>query len=57
MGTFLVVSFDVNNLTALIMPAIGADTMGQTGFAAIGANHHIARFEGIMCPTAISATR
>jgi hypothetical protein len=56
-GELLSVIFDVNNLTALIVSTVGADTVGQSGFAAVGADHNIASLERIMRPAAVSATR
>ncbi len=40
----LVFFVDRNNLTTLIVSALGADTMGQTRFAAVGAVHAGAGF-------------
>jgi len=48
--------FDGENFSTLIIAALGADAMGQTGLAAIGAGHAIASFERVMRTTAIAAS-
>jgi hypothetical protein len=53
----LALEFDVDYFPTLIVAAVAADTMGQAGFATIGANNNVAGLEGIMRPAAVTSSR
>jgi hypothetical protein len=53
----LALHFDVDHFPTLVMAAVGAYTMGQAGFATVGANDNVARLERIMRPAAVTSAR
>lgn len=53
----LALHFDVNDFPTLVVAAVGADTVGQAGFATVRADDNVASLEGIMRPAAVTSTR
>jgi hypothetical protein len=50
------VLLDFDDFTALILSALGADSVGQTLFTAVGAGGQVLRLQGIVGAAAIAAT-